>query len=150
MYELTNVTRRSGAIGLMYAAVISAALGFAGDAQARDNLTVSIGFAAPGVQLGAAHAYPVYQQPYPVYVQPHQVYVQPQPIYVQPRYFYVQPAPIYRSPQQVYYQSQPPVYVDQHPGYRGQRRGHHNHGYSGHEPRHGYAPNNYAPVYYQR
>jgi len=150
MYELTNVTRRSGAVGLMSVVVVSAAVVFAGDAQASDSLAVSIGIATPGVQLGVSNAHPVYQQPYPVYVQPQQVYVQPQPIYVQPRYFYVQPAPIYRAPQQVYYESPPPVYLEQHPGYRGHRQGHNNHGYSSQNPHHKYVPNNYAPSYYQR
>lgn len=75
------------------AALAVAALGFAGGAQARDNVQFSVGVVIPGVQVGVANAYPVYTQP--VYAQP--IYVQPRPVYVQPPPVYVVPAPVYQS-----------------------------------------------------
>lgn len=104
------------------AALALAAFGFAGAAQARDNVTFSVGVATPGVHVGVTNAYPVYQQP--VYVQPAPVYYQPAPVYYQPRPVYVRPAPVYYAPQPVYY-------GPRHGGYYGPRYG-------------------YAPVYYQR
>jgi hypothetical protein len=92
------------------------ALGFAGAAQARDNISWSIGVGIPGPvvsfgNVGSIYPQPVYVQPQPVYVQPQQVYVQPQPVYVQPapRYYdprpvFVRPAPVYLSPQPIYYE----------------------------------------------
>ena len=139
-----------------------AAMAFAGGAQARDNLTFSVGIASPGVQVGVTNAYPVYQQP---------VYVQPAPVYVQPRPVYVQPAPIY-VPRPVYYA--PPVYVAPQPvyqswghhkrhrdngrhlghqGYQGYQSYQGHHGYQGYQqaPQVVYTPRpTYAPVYYQR
>jgi PXPV repeat (3 copies) len=73
-----------------------AALGFAGTAQARDNVFWSVGVGSPGVDfnVGNAPPPPIYVQPAPVYVQPAPVYY-PRPVYVQPRPVYVQPAPVY-------------------------------------------------------
>lgn len=102
------------------AALALASLGFAGAAQARDNVTFSVGVATPGVHVGVTNGYPVYPQP--VYVQPAPVYYQPAPVYY-PRPVYVRPAPVYVVPQ--------PVYYPRHGGYYGPRYG-------------------YAPVYYQR
>ncbi len=120
--------------GLIAATLAVAAFGFAGAAQARDNVSFSVGIGVPGVQVGVTNAYPVYSQP--VYVQPAPVYVQPAPVYVQPR-------PVYYGPQPVYYAPQP-VYVRP-----GRHHGHRGNGYYVQAPRHGYGPG-YAPVYYSR
>jgi len=77
------------------ALVALAAVGSA--AQARDNVTFSVGVqAAPGVNIGVTNARPVYVAPQPVYVAPQPVYVAPQPVYVAPppRTVIVRPAPI--------------------------------------------------------
>lgn len=132
---------RSGLIAGVAATLAVAALGFAGAAQARDNVSFSVGIGVPGVQVGVTNAYPVYSQP--VYSQP--VYVQSQPVYVQPQPVYVQPAPVYVRPRPVYYGQ--PVYVAP-PVYYG--RPHHRHGgYYVQAPRPGYG-HGYAPVYYRR
>lgn len=114
------------------AALGLAALGTASVAQARDNVSWSVGIhAAPGVTVGFGNTRPVYVQP-PMYVQPAPVYVQPQPIYqhysqaVNPRY-YVQPAPVYVQPAPIYYAPAPVLrsgygYYDA-PRHRGGHRG---------------------------
>jgi len=122
---------RSLALAGAAATLAVAAMGFAGAAQARDNVSFSVGIAAPGVAVGVTNAYPVYQQP--VYVQPAPVYVQPAPVYY-PRPVYVRPAPVYVAPQPIYY---------------GPRHGHRHHGgYYVQAPGPGYYRP--APVYYQR
>ena len=111
---------RSVALFGAAAALALASLGFAGAAQARDNVTFSVGVAAPGVHVGVTNGYPVYQQP--VYVQPAPVYYQPAPVYY-PRPVY-RPAPVYYAPAPVYYGPRyypRPVYY--HPGH------HHGHGH---------------------
>ena len=142
----SNGSARSRAIGLV--AVVMAGVGFAGAAQARDNVSFSVQFGSP------AYAYPVYTQP-------QVVYVQPQPIYVQPAPVYVQPAPVYyQGPQVIYGAPQPVTYG--YPGLypNGQFRAYgHGYGYGhGWNKRHGgyyvqqsprYAPG-YAPIYYRR
>lgn len=100
------------------AALAVAAFGAASVAQARSDVTWSIGISSPGV----------YVQPAPVYL--------PQPVYVQPRPYYAQPAPIYYAPPVVY--SQPPAYGYYHhgPGWRRaewERR--HHHRYNNHHGR---------------
>jgi hypothetical protein len=90
-----------------------AALGFAGAAQARDNVFWSVGVGSPGVDFNVGNAPPVYVQPAPVYVQPAPVYVQPAPVYY-PRPVYVQPRPVYVQPAPIYYGR---------PGWRGRRDG---------------------------
>ena len=142
------------------AALALVALGFANNAQARDNVTFSVGIGVPGVVVGASNAYPVYTQPQPVYVQPQPVYVQPRPIYVQPRPVYVQPAPVYYQPapvyyghQQVYAVPQPMYYGRPHEGKHGHHKKHgwkHQEQYSQGHQGHGYQNQGYAPVYYQR
>ena len=138
----SNGSGRSLAIGLL--AVVIAGVGFAGAAQARDNVSFSVQFGSP------AYAYPVYSQPQVVYVQPQPVYVQPAPVYVQPAPVYYQgPQVIYGAPQPVTY-GYPGLYSN------GQIRGHgYGHGWN---KRHGgyyvqqaprYAPG-YAPIYYRR
>ena len=73
-------TRRSGLMAGAVATLALAAVGFAGAAQARDNLSFSLGIGVPGVQVGVTNAYPVYSQPAPVYYQPAPVYYQPRPV----------------------------------------------------------------------
>ncbi|MES2511906.1 MAG: hypothetical protein V4625_18425 [Pseudomonadota bacterium] len=119
-------------VGLVAATLAVAAFGFAGAAQARDNVSFSVGIGVPGVQVGVTNAYPVYTQP--VYQQP--VYVQPAPVYVQPRPVYYGPQPVYVAPQPVY------LRPGRHHGHRG--------GYYVQAPRHGYYAPGYAPVYYRR
>ena len=70
------------------AAVALAALGAASVAQARSDITWSIGIGSPGVYV---HPAPVYA-PQPVYVQPRAYYYPPAPVYVPPRVVYTQPA----------------------------------------------------------
>ena len=77
------------------AAVVLAAAGTASVAQARDNVTFSIGAnIAPGVAISATNA-PYYYGP---------AYVAPPPVYVAP------PAPVYYQPAPVYYSSAPVYY----------------------------------------
>ena len=92
------------------AAIVLAAAGTAGVAQARDHVYFSIGAnVAPGVSLGVSNG-PMYYPPVyaaaPVYYAPAPVYYQPAPVY-------------YGSP--VYYQPAPVV------TYYGYGRGHHRH-----------------------
>lgn len=118
------------------AALAVAAMGFAGAAQARDDVYWSVGVGSPGVSVNVGNAQPVYVQPAPVYYQPAPVYVQPAPVYYQPRPVYVRPAPVYFAPQPVYYG---------HPG-RGHGR---RHGYGGQymqAPQQGYGGGYYGPV----
>lgn len=80
------------------AALVLAAAGTASVAQARDNVTFSIGAnIAPGVAVSATNA-PYYYGPAPVYVAPAPVYVAP-------------PAPVYYQPAPVYYSAAPVVGV---------------------------------------
>ena len=134
------LANRSVAIAGGAAVLAVAAMGFAGSAHARDNVSFSVGIGVPGVQVGVTNAYPVYSQP--VYV-PQPVYVQPAPVYV-PRPVYVQPAP-------VYYQTQP-VYVQ--PPYGRAHGWHRKHGHNGYYAQPAPGPvvygRGYAPVYYGR
>jgi len=117
------------------AALAVVAMGFAGAAQARDNVYWSVGVGSPGVSVNVGNAQPVYAQPAPVYYQPAPVYMQPAPVYYQPRPVYVRPAPVYLAPQPVYYE---------------QRRGHgRRHGHGGQyvqAPQQGYGGGYYGPV----
>ena len=155
-------TTRAGLVAGSAALLALGAMAFAGAAQARDNVSFSLGIGVPGVVVGANNAYPVYVQPVysqpvysqPVYAQPvysQPVYPQPvypQPVYVQPRPVYVQPAPFYVQPAPVYYQNAPMYYGRPH------GHGHRGCGYYVQAPRPGYGPGyygqRYAPVYYQR
>ncbi|MEJ8839534.1 hypothetical protein [Ramlibacter sp. AN1133] len=98
-------------------AVLAFAALVAGTAQARDNVTWSVGIdAAPGVSLGATNARPVYIAPAPVIVAPQPVYVAPRPVYVAPRpVVVVQPEPVYVMP-------------GRHKGWKKHHR-HHGHGH---------------------
>lgn len=151
MTHILKSTRRSAAIaGLTLAAL--GTLGFAGAAQARSDVSFSVGVGLPGVAVGVSNAYPVYSQPVyqqPVYAQPvyqqQPVYVQQAPVYVQPRPVYVQPRPVYVVPQPVYY-GRPHGY--RHGGYRAYGPGPVVYA-PGYGPRPGYGPPG-RPVYVGR
>ncbi|MBH2010956.1 MAG: hypothetical protein I8H71_14745 [Xanthomonadaceae bacterium] len=131
---------RSVVVAGAMATLAVAAMGFAGSAQARDNVYWSVGVGTPGavVNVGNAGVYqqPVYVQPQPVYIQPQPVYVQPAPVYYQPRPVFVRPSPVYLAPQ--------PVYYGRPYGHHWRHRGNYEQG-----RQNGYGPG-YAPVYYQR
>lgn len=112
------------------AALAVVAMGFAGAAQARDNVYWSVGVGSPGVSLNVGNAQPVYVQPQPVYVQPAPVYYQPRPVYVRP-------APVYFAPQPVYYGN---------PGRGHGRRHGHGGGQYVQAPQQGYGGGYYGPV----
>lgn len=129
-------TNRTVAMAGAAAALAVAALGFAGAAQARDDVYWSVGVGSPGVSVNVGNAYPVYTQPAPVYVQPAPVYVRPAPVFVQPRPYY------YGPPQVVYVQ----------PGNRHGWHKRHDRDGDGYRDGYGYGyqQRGYAPVYYQR
>lgn len=138
------------------AALAVAALGFAGTAQARDNVYWSVGVGAPGALVNVGNALPVYSQPQVIYNSPPVVYTQPQVVYTQPAPVYVQPRPYYYGQPQVVY-TQPQV-VYGHPGKHHGWHKKHKHdrddddyrGYGGYGGgRYGYQQG-YAPVYYRR
>ena len=81
---------QSGSFLVAASTLALAGLGFAGAAQAGNEVYWNVGVGSPGVQLGVSNAPPVYYQP--VYVQPYPVYVAP------PQVVYVRPAPIYVAP----------------------------------------------------
>ena len=145
-------TTRAGLVAGSAALLGLCAMGFAGAAQARDNVSISVGIGVPGVVVGASNAYPMYTQPVytqPAYSQP--VYAQAiytQPVFVQPRPVYLQPAPVYVQQTPVYYQNAPVYYG------RPRGHGHRGGGYYVQAPRpghgSGYFGQRYAPVYYQR
>ena len=66
----------------------AAALGAASTAQARSDITWSIGISSPGVHV---HPAPVYVPPAPVYLPPRTVHVYPAPVYFYPAPVVVQP-----------------------------------------------------------
>ena len=147
MNSATKVNRPAILAGAA-APLAIAAMGFAGAAQARDNVYWSVGIGTPGavVNVGnSRYAGPIYQAP--VYVQPQPVYVAPAPVYYQPRPVYVQPAPVYYAPQPTYYAPQP-VYVER-PRYRHYRHDRqYREGYYQQGPQ-GYGQG-YSSVYYNR
>lgn len=108
--------------GLAMAGVASLLALTSNAAQARGDVSWSIGVNTPGVAVGVSNGHG-----YPVYVAPQPVYVQPRPIY------YAPPAPVYYAPPRPIYYA-PPVYAPA-PGYyyggHGHRgRGHgHGHGH---------------------
>lgn len=87
------------------AALALSSLAFASTAQARSDVTFSIGIHVPGVQV---HSAPVYVPPPRHHARPQPVYVQPGPVYVQPRPIFVQPRPIVIRNHPVFVQ--PPAY----------------------------------------
>lgn len=106
----------------IFTAVLAvSALGAASVAQARSDVSWSIGIGLPGVQVYGGAPQPVYVQPAPVYYQPPpQVVYRPAPVYVRPEPVY------YQQPQQVVYQ-RPPVYVQPQVVYAPPRWGHKRH-----------------------
>ena len=135
-----------------------AALSFAPHAEARSDVSLSMGFGNVG------GGYPVYQQlpgygQQPIYVQPQPVYVQPQPVYVQPQVIYQPPAPVYYQPRPVYVQPAPAYYPQA--VYYGRPHGYYQGGYgngydngngngNGYGYRHHGHHRDAAPVYYGR
>ena len=145
MKAIINAKRSGLAVGAATALAL-AAVGFTGAAQARDNVSLSLGIGLPGVQVGVTNAYSVYTQPAPVYYQPAPVYYQPAPIYVQPRPVFVQPRTYFYGPPQVVYTQ---------PGYRNgwYRRHGKGHDRDDHDDDRGYRQQyrpGYGPVYFQR
>lgn len=134
-------SNRSVVVAGFMATLAVAAMGFAGSAQARDNVYWSVGVGTPGAVVNVGNVGSVYQ-PRPVYVQPQPVYVQPAPVYYQPQPVFVRPQPVYVAPYPVY-QQRPYRHHRRHGGqggyYQPEARG----GYEGYGP-------GYAPVYYQR
>ena len=143
------------------ATVAVAAMGFAGNVQARDNISWSIGVGTPGavVNVGNGGGYypqPAYVQQQPVYIQQpnyyqqQPTYIQQQPVYVQPRPVYVQPAPIYYQPRPVFVRPDP-VYVAPQPIYysRPHQGRHWRNGGEYMQNRNQYGSGN-GQVYYQR
>ena len=108
--------KRSAMIAGASAALAIAAMGFATSADARGDVSFSVGVGLPGIAVGVGNVYPVYGG----YPQP--VYVEPAPVYVRPRPVYVQPAPVYYEAPAVYYQPRP-VYVQPAPIYYGRPHG---------------------------
>lgn len=132
MKTATKATRSAVLAGAA-ATLAIAAMGFAGAAQARDNVYWSVGVGTPGAVVNVGNVGSVYQPP--VYVQPQPVYVEPAPVYYQRPPVYVRPAPVYYAPQPVYYER---------PHHR-----HHREGFYREAPR-GYYGQAYAPVSYDR
>ena len=148
-------TSRSAIVAGAAATLAVVAMGFAGAAQARDNLSWSVGVGIPGAVVNVGNVGSVYPQP--VYVQPQPVYVQPQPVYVQPAPRYYQPQPVYVQPQPVYMQPRPvfvhpaPVYLAPQPIYYERRHGRKHRGDGGyHQNRDNGYSEGYGQVYYQR
>jgi PXPV repeat (3 copies) len=139
---MTTTKARSALMAGAAATLALAALGFAGAAQARDNVSFSVGVGLPVVQVGVTNAYPVYTQP--VY-QRQPVFVQQQPVYVQQQPVYVQPQPVYVQPRAVYYGQ--PVYVAPQPVYYGRPHDHGRHG--GWYQQQRQWNNGYSQTYYQ-
>ena len=126
----TASSKRSAIIASATAALALAAMGFASSAEARGDVSFSVGVGLPGVAVGVSNAYPVYGgYPQPVYVEPAPVYYEPPPVYYRPRPVYVQPAPVYYEPPPVYYRPRPvyvqpaPVYYQRPQGWRGRHGG---------------------------
>jgi len=152
----TSIRTNRSAILAAAATLAVAALGFAGAAQARDNVNWSVGVGVPGAVVNVGNVGSVYPQP--IYVQPQPVYVQPQPVFVQPAPRYYQPEPVYVQPPPLYYQPRPvfvrpaPVYLAPQPIYyeRERRHGYHRrHDGGNYVQGNGYGQG-YGEVYYQR
>lgn len=115
---------RSLAAGAAVLAIAAGGLAASGAAQARGDVSWSVGISAPvaGVVVGNS---PGYYQPQPIYA-PQPVYVQPAPVYAPPAPVYYGARPVYVQPRPVYIQA-PPVYVAPRPVWvpPGHRWGHH-------------------------
>ena len=123
--KTATMVNRSVLVAGATAALVLAAMSFAGSAQARDNVFWSVGVGVPGVSLNVGNAGPVYVQAQPVYIQT-------EPIYYEPRPVFVRPAPVYVQPQAVYY--------DRPYGWNRRHGGHDMQG-----PRPGYGAGYYGP-----
>ncbi|WP_291081003.1 hypothetical protein [Hydrogenophaga sp.] len=106
-------------------------------AQARDNISWSIGVHSPGVAVGVSNYPPVYGSRYPVYEERYPVYEERRPIYHRPIAVYPHPVMVY--PQPIYVQPRPyyrsnwghsPRWDDRRHGH-----GHRGHGHRGHDRR---------------
>ncbi|VTU23314.1 hypothetical protein [Variovorax sp. RA8] len=85
-------------------AVAAGALFTAASANARGDVSWSVGISAPGVAVGVA-APPVYYAPPPVYYRPAApvYYAPPPPVYYRPAPVYYGPPPAYYGPPRGYY-----------------------------------------------
>ena len=155
----TGPAKRSAIIAGASAALAIAAMGFVTSADARGDVSFSIGVGLPGIAVGVGNAYPVYGgYPQPVYVEQAPVYVQPAPVYYGPPPVYYQPRPVYVQPAPIYY-GRPNGWQGRHGGYyrdrdddrhEGRRGGYYRDRDGDGRPdgrRGGFAP---AQVYYQR
>ncbi len=117
--------RRAMFMAAATAALALAAMAFSGGAQARSDVSFSVGVGLPGVHVGVSNAYPVYQPVYqqPVYVQPAPVYYAPRPVYYQPQPVYVQPAPVYYGRPHGWHKRHGRHDDDRHNGYHVQSHG---------------------------
>ena len=118
--KTSTLASRFGKVARIGAVASLAVAGLVGvtAAQARDNVSFSLGIGVPGVAVGVSNA--PYYSPAPVYYAPQPVYVQPAPVYYNPPPVYYRPAPVYYQPRPVYYG---PYY-----GPRGHGHGPHGHG----------------------
>lgn len=113
---------------LAVAAVFAAAttLGVSSTAQARNNVSISIGIHVPADAV--VYPAPVYVPQRPVYVQPRPVYMQPQPVYVQPAPVFMRPRPVVVYPPAAGYYYRPAPQWHHGHWKKPKRRGHHDHG----------------------
>jgi len=85
-------------------AVAAGALFTAVSANARGDVSWSLGISAPGVAVGVAAPPVYYAPPPPVYYRPAApVYYAPPPVYYRPAPVYYAPAPAYYGPPRGYY-----------------------------------------------
>ena len=119
--------RRAAWQATLAGVALVAGLGAAGVAQARSDVSWSVGIGAPGVSVGVTNGYgyvapPVVYAPAPVYVPPPRVVYNP-PVYYAPRPVYYAPPVVY-APQRPYY-GPGPYYRDYDRGHRhGNGHGH--------------------------
>lgn len=107
---IKTVFGKLAALGVGFALAASA-----GVAQARDDVSWSVGIGVPGVVVGASN-YPSYS-----YRAPAPVYYAPPPVY------YAPPRPVYYAPPVVY--SPPPAYYYRDRGHRHHRHHRHDRGH---------------------
>ena len=85
-------------------AVAAGALFTAAAANARSDVSWSLGINAPGVAFGVAAPPVYYAPPPPVYYRPAPVYYEPPPpVYYRPAPVYYSPPPVYYGPPRGYY-----------------------------------------------
>ena len=167
--KTATLSSRSLIVSGASAVLAMVAMAFSSAADARGDVSFSIGIGLPGIQIGVDNAYPVYGgYPQPVYEYPQPVYVQPQPVYIRPQPVYVQPQPVFR-PRPIYVQPAPvyavpaPIYYGRPYGWKGHREHGQGRGYNRSYERddddddhergrggRGYNQRGYGQVYYQR